>query len=175
MDEQNLALSPSIDSEPQTAETIEVLPEWAQSMIRALRETNAGHQREIERLQTESTRVESQWQEQEITLAQTLMERDSLKPHAERAALLDAYIREGVERRVAALPEAYRSLVPAYADPLETLRWLDANAAILSAVHAPSLDAGARGDSRRARISATERQVAAKLGVTPEQYARAKK
>ena len=78
-------------------------------------------------------------------------------------------------KRVEALPEALRSLVPAYDDPLKTLAWLETNAPILNAPRVPSLDAGMRGGSTAARVSVGERELAAKLGVTPEQFANAKK
>jgi chromosome segregation ATPase len=165
---------PQADTETSIPGNLAALPAWAQSLIRDLRQESAGRRAEIKRLKDDALRIEGERAHEKFQLESAQQASETLKPRAERADTLDAYIREAVEKRVTALPEAYRTLVPAYADALDTLTWLDANAAVLTSPRAPSLDAGTRGDSTAARISAAEREIAAKMGVTPEQYARAK-
>lgn len=165
--------APTVD-ETGVPGNVRALPAWAQMMIRDLRQENAGRRAEIKRLKAETAQHEQERQSERAALDALTQERDGLKPHAERAAVLDGYVREALEKRVAALPERYRTLIPAYGDPLETLRWLEANASFLNAPRPPLLDAGIRGDSPAVRISAAERSLAAKLGISPEQYAKAK-
>ncbi|MDX2163043.1 MAG: hypothetical protein SF162_17130 [bacterium] len=168
--------TPETSAEPENSIPGHVrgLPEWAQTLIRDLRQESAARRAEIKRLKAAGDQAESERQAERGALDAALLERDSLKPRAERAETLDAYVRETVARQVAALPEAYRPLVPAYADPLDTLRWLEASTALLTPPKAPALDAGVRGDGSAARISAAERAMAAKLGISPEQYIKAK-
>ncbi len=154
---------------------VRALPGWAQSMIRDLRRENASRRAEIKRVRDEAAQIDAERESDRVVMAQAAEERGRLIPRAERADQLEGYVSESVAKRVAALPDALRTLVPAYDDPLKTLAWLETNAPILSAPRVPSLDAGARGESAGARISAGEREMAAKLGVTPEQYASAKK
>ena len=151
------------------------LPTWAQGLIRELRQENAARRTEIKRLKDDAGRIETARGETATQLEAALQERTVLIPRAERADALESYVREAVDKRIDALPSAYRPLVPTYADALQTLAWLDANAAVLTTPRAPTLDAGVRGETREARISAGEREIAARMGVTPEQYLRAKK
>jgi len=168
-------IAPADNAETTIPGNVAALPTWAQGMIRELRQESAGRRAEIKRLKDDATRTETERVHERYQLEAAQHTGETLKPRAERADRLDAYLRETVGRRVAALPNAYRALVPTYADALDTLAWLDANASVLTTPRAPMLDAGTRGDNRAVRISAAERDIAARMGVTPEQYARAKR
>lgn len=171
------APEPAVDIDDGTSApgNVRALPGWAQAMIRDLRRESASRRAELKRLRDDAAQIASERKSDRAVLAQISDERGRLIPRAERADHLEGYITESVQKRVTALPEVLRSLVPSYDDPLKTLAWLETNAPILASPRAPSLDAGAQGGSTAARISAAERDMAAKLGVTPEQYAKAKR
>jgi hypothetical protein len=96
---------------------------------------------------------------------------DSLK---ERYDAMVAHIQEMNDRRIAAIPDSMKSLVPDYDDPQRLAAWLEANAATLTKPVAPSLDGGAGGNRGVAPV--TEEEVAAfaqRMGVDPRHVDRA--
>jgi len=105
---------------------------------------------------------------------------ESIKPKAEAAAALQerldaitAQTQAANARRIEAIPENMRSLVPAYDDPLKVAEWLDANAAILSKPAAPPLDGRAGGNGGLPALDETAiKAQAVRLGLDPEIYYR---
>lgn len=154
---------------------VRALPRWAREQIRQLRQESATRRVELIAARESIARGEAAQAQHQAQLDAALSEIATLQPQAERMTVLDAYVRDAVAVRVAALPAAYRGLVPQYDDPIKMLMWLDANATLLTPLRAPALDAGVRGDSRAARISNAERDIARRFGLTPQQYADAKK
>jgi len=78
------------------------------------------------------------------------------------------------ERRVKAIPEHMRSLVPAYSDPLQLAEWLDANAAIFAKPTAPPLDGRAGGSGAPPTVTDAEvLDFATRMGIRPEHVDRA--
>jgi multidrug efflux pump subunit AcrA (membrane-fusion protein) len=69
-------------------------------------------------------------------------ERDALQ---ERLDAITAQAQAANERRIAAIPDTMRSLVPEYDDALKLAAWLDANAAVFSRPTPPPLDGRAGG------------------------------
>lgn len=94
-----------------------------------------------------------------------------------RANALDATLRKSNEARIARVPEQYRSMIPTDYAPEKLQDWLDANEALLGKPPAPNFDAGAGGSgggSRTTDLTPEEKQMAAAMGLTAEQYAKQK-
>jgi hypothetical protein len=166
------------DAEQRT--NLDSLPADIRKYIDELRKESASYRvaakaREAELARAEEAKLAEQqkWQELATLREQQVKE---LEPERERREALEGFVRDTVAKRIEALPEAYRTLVPEYDDPVKTLAWLDANAGTLKTPRPPALDAGVRGDSSTAvpdarQVSAA--QVAAQYGysITPEQLA----
>ena len=77
------------------------------------------------------------------------------------------------ERRIAAIPEQMRTLVPEYDDPLKLAAWLDANAAVFSRPAPPPMDGRAGGNGGGPLLDeAAIKAQAIRLGLDPEGYYR---
>jgi hypothetical protein len=75
------------------------------------------------------------------------------------------------EKRIAAIPESMRPLVPDYDDPLKLADWLEANQAMLGKPLAPTLDGGAGQGGNGALPAVTDAEVAdfaTRMGVRPD-------
>ena len=91
----------------------------------------------------------------------------------ERLDAITAATEAANKRRIDAIPEHMRSLVPAYDDPLKVAEWLDANAAVLSKTLAPPLDGRAGGNGGLPALDETAiKAQAVRLGLDPESYYR---
>ena len=99
-------------------------------------------------------------------------ERDALQ---ERLDAITAQAQAANERRINAIPEHMRSLVPEYDDPLKVAAWLDANAAVFSRPTPPPLDGRAGGNGTAAIVTEDEvNEYAARWGIDPRHIDRAK-
>jgi hypothetical protein len=99
-------------------------------------------------------------------------ERDALQ---ERLDAITAQAQAANERRIAAIPDTMRSLVPEYDDPLKLAAWLDANAAVFSRPAPPPLDGRAGGNGTPAMVTEDEvNEYAARWGIDPRHIDRAK-
>ena len=93
----------------------------------------------------------------------------------ERLDAITAQAQAANERRIAAIPDAMKSLVPEYDDPLKVAAWLDANAAVFSRPAPPPLDGRAGGNGTPATVTDEEvRAYAARMRLDPEYVDRAK-
>jgi len=93
----------------------------------------------------------------------------------ERLDAITAQAQAANERRVAAIPDAMKSLVPEYDDPLKLAAWLDANAAVFSRPTPPPLDGRAGGNGTPAMVTDDEvNEYAARWGLNPQHIDRAK-
>ena len=92
----------------------------------------------------------------------------------ERLDAITAQAQAANERRIAAIPENMRSLVPEYDDALKLAAWLDANAAVFSRPAPPPLDgrAGGNGGGGLLLDEAAIKAQAIRLGLDPEGYYR---
>jgi phage I-like protein len=102
-----------------------------------------------------------------------------LKPVEERAAALEAIIRESNETRIKSVPDQMRNLIPTDYPPEKLQKWLNANEAQLVKPPAPNYDAGAGaggsgGSGAAPKLTAEEKEIAAKMGMKEEDYAKAK-
>ena len=93
----------------------------------------------------------------------------------ERLDAITAQAQAANERRVAAIPDGMKSLVPEYDDPLKLAAWLDANAAVFSRPTPPPLDGRAGGNGTPAMVTDDEvNEYAARWGLNPQHIDRAK-
>ena len=87
----------------------------------------------------------------------------------ERLDAITAQAQAANERRIAAIPENMRSLVPEYDDALKLAAWLDANAAVFSRPAPPPMDGRAGGNGTPATVTDAEvLDFANRMGVRPE-------
>jgi len=150
------------------------------AQIGTLRQSNNGLDERLKAIEdAQKQRLEKQGDFEELA-RQRAAEIESLKPTAERAKALEQVIRESNEARVKRVPEAMRSVVPADYPPEKLQAWLNANEALLTKAPAPNFDGGAGnggsgGSSREPELTAEEKAMTSLMGLTPEQYAAAKK
>jgi chromosome segregation ATPase len=100
-------------------------------------------------------------------------ENDALKPFKAEVETAKAALQETVDTIIEQIPEDMRELVPTYANPHETLAWLNKNAAKLQRPPAPAMDAGQRGDtsaSKPIKLTPGQQQAARASGMTDEAY-----
>lgn len=92
----------------------------------------------------------------------------------ERLDAITAQAQAANERRIAAIPEHMRSLVPEYDDALKLAAWLDANAAVFSRPAPPPLDGRAGGNGAAATVTDEEvKEFAARHRLNPDYVDRA--
>jgi hypothetical protein len=115
------------------------------------------------------------------TLAQQrAAEVESLKPFAQRTSELEAVIREDNEAIIKSIPEQMRSIIPTDYPPEKLKRWLTTNMTLLSKQPAPNYDAGAGvgggggNNGSTPKLTADELDVAKRMGMSAEDYAKAK-
>ena len=166
------------------AQDIGALPTWAQTVIKELRKGEAAQRTAKRQAEEEASRRETERLAGEKKFEELAAKLDSdlkaVQPKAERADALEAFLKNSVELRIKALPEADRTLVPEFDDPLKTLEWLDRNAARFTQQRAPDLDAGKKGGDQSAdsKVEVTDADRAAAeaakargYNLTPEQVA----
>ena len=153
-------------------------PPAAQEVIRQLRTENARHRTEArnqkeaaDRAERERLAKQGEWKEAYDKVAAEL---EPLKKKAERADAVEAFMAKTLKARIDALPEQYRTLVPKYDDPLQTLAWLDQSAPLLVPPKAPSLDPGAQSSGNTAPLTADEQEWARRMNLSDEQFAASK-
>lgn len=158
------------------SEQVEDLPQWAQTMIKELRDESATRRRELK-----AQREAEQAKLAEAGNFKALAEQNAarvaeLEPFQERAEALEKMIRDENKARINQIPEAMRGLVPTDYPPEKLAAWLTTNMPKLTRTPAPDLDAGAAGGSGRTQVSLTaeERALAAQFNISPEDYAKAK-
>jgi len=92
----------------------------------------------------------------------------------ERLDAITAQAQAANERRINAIPEQMRTLVPEYDDPLKLAAWLDANAVVFSRPAPPPLDGRAGGNGTPATATEEEvREYAARWGLDARHIDRA--
>ena len=93
----------------------------------------------------------------------------------ERLDAITAQAQAANERRIAAISDAMKSLVPEYDDALKLSAWLDANAAVFSRPTPPPLDGRAGGNGTPATVTDEEvRDFATRMRIDPAHVDRAK-
>ena len=153
------------------AEYVQQLRQEAASYRTKLREIEEANKRADEARLAQ----EAKWQE---LAEQRAREIEELRPYQERyTAMIDA-LKASNEKRLEQVPDGMRSLIPPIDDPATLGQWLDANWQILTGkALAPSMNGGAGAPTPRTStvvLTDAELAMAAKMGITPEQYLAAK-
>jgi chromosome segregation ATPase len=122
--------------------------------------------------QTDAEKTRLAEQEEYRQLAERLAaENDALKPYKAQAEAAHAALQETVEGQIAQLSEDVRELVPTFADPRDTLAWLNKNAARLMKPLAPAMDAGAKGERKTiVNLTPGQEKAARDAHMTNEEY-----
>lgn len=144
----------------------------AQGLRKRLKELEtATAAQEAERQQREAAALAEQGKWKEL-YEQTTADAESLRAAKAKLDALTSAAAEANKRRIEAVPEHLRSLVPDYDDPFKLAEWLDASQSLLQKPPAPSLDGGKGGNGAVIMDEAEVEQQAIRLGVNPELYRR---
>lgn len=166
------------------------LPDWAQQQYQSLRDKlgevnneSATRRHEIKAL-TDKVKALQTDRQGRLTAEEKIAEYEAqiknLQAAQERADQLEQRIQASNQQRIQGIPEHMRGLVPADEMTAEQLAgWLDKNEAMLRKPIAPPPEGGSgvgrgrAGDSTS--LTAEEKRIAARSGMTEEQYAAAKR
>lgn len=149
---------PNTTAENGTGWTIDA----ALAEIKKLRAEAAGYRKEKTaaekaRAEAEAAALAEQGKYKELyeKSAPKLEEYDTLR---ERYDAILATVQETNAKRIEAIPDAMRTLVPEYDDPLKVSAWLDANIGVLQKAPAPGLN-GRAGGTAGAAVTVTDEEV----------------
>lgn len=153
-------------------------PEQLRAELEAARKEAAKYRTQLRQTEKEATAAEAKRLAEQGEYRSLY---EAIKPKAdaadalqERLDAITAQAQAANERRIAAIPESMKSLVPEYDDPLKLAEWLDANAAVFSRPTPPPMDGRAGGNGTPATVSDDEvRDFATRMGIRPENVDRA--
>jgi len=148
-------------------------PEQLRAELEAARKEAAKYRTQLRQTEKEATAAEAKRLAEQGEYRSLY---EAIKPKAdaadalqERLDAITAQAQSANERRVAAIPDAMKSLVPEYDDPLKLAAWLDANAAVFSRPAPPPMDGRAGGNGTPATVTDAEvLDFANRMGVRPE-------
>ena len=154
-------------------------PEQLRAELDAARKEAASYRTKLRQTEKQATDAEAKRlaeQGEYRTLYESVKAKaDAADALQERLDAITAQAQAANERRIAAIPDAMKSLVPEYDDPLKVAAWLDANAAVFSRPAPPPLDGRAGGNGTPATVTDEEvRAYAARMRLDPEYVDRAK-
>ena len=151
-------------------------PEQLRAELEAARKEAASYRTKLRQTEKQATDAEAKRlaeQGEYRTLYESVKAKaDAADALQERLDAITAQAQAANERRIAAIPESMKSLVPEYDDPLKLAAWLDANAAVFSRPIAPPLDGRAGGNGTPAVDEVKVKEQAVRLGLDPETYYR---
>jgi multidrug efflux pump subunit AcrA (membrane-fusion protein) len=154
-------------------------PEQLRAELDAARKEAASYRTKLRQTEKQATDAEAKRlaeQGEYRTLYESVKAKaDAADALQERLDAITAQAQAANERRIAAIPESMKSLVPEYDDPLKLAAWLDANAAVFSRPAPPPLDGRAGGNGTPAIVTEDEvNEYAARWGIDPRHIDRAK-
>jgi multidrug efflux pump subunit AcrA (membrane-fusion protein) len=154
-------------------------PEQLRAELDAARKEAASYRTKLRQTEKQATDAEAKRlaeQGEYRTLYESVKAKaDAADALQERLDAITAQAQAANERRIAAIPDHMRSLVPEYDDPLKLAAWLDANAAVFSRPTPPPLDGRAGGNGTPAMVTDDEvNEYAARWGLNPQHIDRAK-
>ncbi len=154
-------------------------PEQLRAELEAARKEAASYRTKLRQTEKQATDAEAKRlaeQGEYRTLYESVKAKaDAADALQERLDAITAQAQAANERRINAIPEHMRSLVPEYDDPLKVAAWLDANAAVFSRPTPPPLDGRAGGNGTAAIVTEDEvNEYAARWGIDPRHIDRAK-
>ena len=151
-------------------------PEQLRAELEAARKEAASYRTKLRQTEKQATDAEAKRlaeQGEYRTLYESVKAKaDAADALQERLDAITAQAQAANERRIAAIPEHMRSLVPEYDDALKLAAWLDANAAVFSRPTPPPLDGRAGGNGGPLLDEAAIKAQAVRLGLDPEGYYR---
>ena len=153
-------------------------PEQLRAELEAARKEAAKYRTQLRQTEKEATAAEAKRlaeQGEYRSLYEAIEPKaDAADALQERLDAITAQAQSANERRVAAIPDAMKSLVPEYDDPLKLAEWLDANAAVFSRPTPPPLDGRAGGNGTPAVVTEDEvNEYAARWGLDARHIDRA--
>jgi multidrug efflux pump subunit AcrA (membrane-fusion protein) len=154
-------------------------PEQLRAELEAARKEAASYRTKLRQTEKQATDAEAKRlaeQGEYRTLYESVKAKaDAADALQERLDAITAQAQAANERRIAAIPDAMRSLVPEYDDPLKLAAWLDANAAVFSRPTPPPLDGRAGGNGTPATVTDAEvLDFATRMRIDPAHVDRAK-
>ena len=154
-------------------------PEQLRAELEAARKEAASYRTKLRQTEKQATDAEAKRlaeQGEYRTLYESVKAKaDAADALQERLDAITAQAQAANERRIAAIPDGMKSLVPEYDDPLKLAAWLDANAAVFSRPTPPPLDGRAGGNGTPAMVTDDEvNEYAARWGLNPQHIDRAK-
>ena len=154
-------------------------PEQLRAELEAARKEAASYRTKLRQTEKQATDAEAKRlaeQGEYRTLYESVKAKaDAADALQERLDAITAQAQAANERRIAAIPEAMKSLVPEYDDPLKLAAWLDANAAVFSRPAPPPLDGRAGGNGTPATVTDAEvLDFATRMRIDPAHVDRAK-
>jgi multidrug efflux pump subunit AcrA (membrane-fusion protein) len=154
-------------------------PEQLRAELEAARKEAAKYRTQLRNTERQATEAEAKRlaeQGEYRTLYESVKAKaDAADALQERLDAITAQAQAANERRIAAIPEAMKSLVPEYDDPLKLSAWLDANAAVFSRPTPPPLDGRAGGNGTPATVTDAEvLDFATRMRIDPAHVDRAK-
>ena len=154
-------------------------PEQLRAELDAARKEAAKYRTQLRTTEKQATEAEAKRlaeQGEYRTLYESVKAKaDAADALQERLDAITAQAQAANERRIAAIPEHMRSLVPEYDDALKLAAWLDANAAVFSRPTPPPLDGRAGGNGTPATVTDAEvLDFATRMRIDPAHVDRAK-
>ena len=154
-------------------------PEQLRAELEAARKEAASYRTKLRQTERQATEAEAKRlaeQGEYRTLYESVKAKaDAADALQERLDAITAQAQAANERRIAAIPENMRSLVPEYDDALKLAAWLDANAAVFSRPTPPPLDGRAGGNGTPATVTDAEvLDFATRMRIDPAHVDRAK-
>ena len=154
-------------------------PEQLRAELEAARKEAASYRTKLRQTEKQATDAEAKRlaeQGEYRTLYESVKAKaDAADALQERLDAITAQAQAANERRIAAIPDTMRSLVPEYDDPLKLAAWLDANAAVFSRPTPPPLDGRAGGNGTAAMVTDAEvLDFATRMRIDPAHVDRAK-
>ena len=154
-------------------------PEQLRAELEAARKEAAKYRTQLRQTEKQATDAEAKRlaeQGEYRTLYESVKAKaDAADALQERLDAITAQAQAANERRIAAIPDHMRSLVPEYDDALKLAAWLDANAAVFSRPTPPPLDGRAGGNGTPATVTDAEvLDFATRMRIDPAHVDRAK-
>jgi multidrug efflux pump subunit AcrA (membrane-fusion protein) len=154
-------------------------PEQLRAELEAARKEAARYRTQLRNTERQATEAEAkrlaEQGEYKSLYESVKAKADAADALQERLDAITAQAQAANERRIAAIPENMRSLVPEYDDALKLAAWLDANAAVFSRPTPPPLDGRAGGNGTPATVTDAEvLDFATRMRIDPAHVDRAK-
>jgi multidrug efflux pump subunit AcrA (membrane-fusion protein) len=146
--------------EQSNSEPAQLSPEQLRAELDAARKEAAKYRTQLRNTERQATEAEAkrlaEQGEYKSLYESVKAKADAADALQERLDAITAQAQAANERRIAAIPDAMKSLVPEYDDPLKLAAWLDANAAVFSRPTPPPLDGRAGGNGTPATVTDAE-------------------